>query len=222
MQRVIVAADGEEIADAVAGFGGEVVLTEPSLPSGTDRVAAAVERLALDRETDLVANVQGDEPEIEPQHVGQLFELLETDQGSSVATLALRRGGAESTSAWTDQNRVKVVQDEAGRALYFSRSALPNCRGDGGAPPAQWFQHLGIYCFRIEALEAFASRPPGRLEVEEGLEQLRFLEMGMGVRVGVVESAASGIDTEEDYLRFVEQFRSAVAGRGGLPRPSGG
>lgn len=222
MQRVIVAADGEEIAEAVLGFGGEVILTERDLPTGTDRVAAAVQSLNLDGSSDLVANVQGDEPEIEPQQVSRLFDLLEGESSSSVATLALEQRGESSVEAFNDSNRVKVVLDESERALYFSRSALPGVPGGSEEPPPRWLQHLGVYCFRVGALEAFASRGPGLLEEQERLEQLRFLEMGMKIKVGVVKSAASGIDTEEDYRRFVEQFRSTVAGRGATPRPSGG
>ncbi len=220
VDRVIVAADGEAIREAVLSYGGEVVLTDPALPTGTDRVAEAVRALDLDHSSDLVVNVQGDEPEIDPQSVALLFERLAQSRldgdGVQVATLATRRVDPEG---WRDPNRVKVLCDRRGHALYFSRAPLPRPRG--GEPPAEWLLHLGVYGFLPGALARFRECPPGALECAEKLEQLRFLEEGIGISVEVVEASEGGagmggIDTEDDYRRFVARVLEA----GGDPRGS--
>ncbi len=219
VQRVVVAADGDEIATAVREFGGEVVLTDPELPSGTDRVAAAVGALGSDLpEGAVIVNVQGDEPEIDPAQVDLLFRMLEaTGSGgreASVATLATVRDDAEG---FANPNRVKVVVDSHGFALYFSRSGIPFPRGQA----VPWLCHVGIYGFRPGALRQFSSTAPSILERTEKLEQLRFLELGLGIRVerigagqetpsgsGGTGPAPAGIDTPEDYAKFCERFGS--------------
>ncbi|MEE8142978.1 MAG: 3-deoxy-manno-octulosonate cytidylyltransferase [Planctomycetota bacterium] len=199
VHRVVVAVDGPRLAQAVGEFGGEVILTDAQLPTGTDRVAAAVASLHLDGPSDLVVNVQGDEPELEPAHVERLFELLqEADSPVAVATLATRRSDGEG---FANPNRVKVVVDELHNALYFSRAPIPSAGSD-----TSWLYHVGVYGFRPGALERFAARKPGFLERRERLEQLRFLEMGLGIRVAIVAEAAPGIDTPEDYQRFVDRL----------------
>lgn len=209
VSRVVVAADGPEIEAAVRGFGGECVLTDPSLPSGTDRVAAAAIALGLDPEEDLVVNVQGDEPEIDPAAIDLLFGLLEEASRSAsgpapVATLATRRTDREG---FDDPNRVKVALSEDGHGLYFSRAPIPFPRGAEREPEVAWHCHVGIYGFRPGALAAFTGREPSPLERRERLEQLRFLEMGLRIRVGIVESAPPGIDTPEDYQHFLQRLR---------------
>jgi 3-deoxy-manno-octulosonate cytidylyltransferase (CMP-KDO synthetase) len=209
VDRVVIAADGEQIRSAVLAFGGEAVLTDPALPSGTDRVAEAVRALELDPKRDLVVNVQGDEPEIDPNHVAALFDRLAASRdegdGVQVATLATRRLDREG---WLDPNRVKVLLDRRGRALIFSRAPLPRPR-DGSAPES-WLLHLGIYGFLPGALARFRGSAPGELERLERLEQLRFLEDGIGIAVEIVtvpSEGGGGIDTEEDYRRFVARVR---------------
>ncbi|MCI0650933.1 MAG: 3-deoxy-manno-octulosonate cytidylyltransferase [Planctomycetes bacterium] len=207
IDRVIVAADGALIANAVRDFGGEVELTDPNLASGTDRVAAAVRSLRLDPERDLIANVQADEPEIEPAHVELLFELLESAARAgdcSVATLAARRFGPDG---FDDPNRVKVVVDASGSALYFSRAGIPHPR-EGISASFPWLYHVGVYGFRPGALRRFAETAPSSLERIECLEQLRFLANGEAIRVGVVERAAPGIDTPRDLERFLGELRA--------------
>lgn len=203
--RVVVAADGKPIADAVEAFGGECVLTDPDLPSGTDRVAAAAEALAVDPAQARVVNVQGDEPEIDPAHVELLFDLLE-DSAADVATLATRR---QDVDGFRNPNRVKVVRSETGAGLYFSRSPVPHVRELAAVANPDWLCHIGIYGFRFEALKAFSQRPASPLEQRERLEQLRFLEMGLRIQVGIVESAAAGIDTPEDYREFMARLRAS-------------
>ncbi|MGE4620012.1 MAG: 3-deoxy-manno-octulosonate cytidylyltransferase [Planctomycetota bacterium] len=213
VDRVVVAVDGEEIAAVVQGFGGEVVVTAAELPTGTDRVAAACLSLSL-AEDDLVVNVQGDEPDLDPQHVLELLKLLQEHPGCAAATLAVKREGEDSQADFDNPNRVKVVTDSTGRALNFTRKSLPEAPA-GQTPEGGWLQHIGIYGFRSTALKAFSALPRGVLEQQERLEQLRLLEAGCEIRVGVVETAASGIDTEEDYRRFVEKARRMREDRGG-------
>ena len=208
VDRVVVAVDGPALHDAVTAFGGEAVLTDPDLPTGTDRVAAAARALELDPEHDLVVNVQGDEPEIDPRNVEILFARLERSRGGvdgvGVATLAARRSDVEG---WQDPNRVKVVLDRRRQALYFSRAPLPRPRD--GTPPEAWWLHLGVYGFLPGALEHFRASRPSPLERLERLEQLRFLEDGIGIAVEEVEEGVGGIDTEEDYQSFVTRHRAA-------------
>ncbi|MGA1533617.1 MAG: 3-deoxy-manno-octulosonate cytidylyltransferase [Planctomycetota bacterium] len=210
VDRVVVAVDGPELREAVEGFGGEAVLTDPALPTGTDRVAEAARVLGLDPGHDLVVNVQGDEPEIDPHNVEILFARLERSRGGNdgigVATLATRR---EDPEGWLDPNRVKVVLDRRDRALYFSRAPLPRPRS--GEPPEEWLLHVGIYGFLPGALARFRALDPSPLEGTERLEQLRFLEEGIGIGVEVVEEGPGGIDTEADYARFVSRFRESRA-----------
>ncbi len=204
VDRLVVAADGPEIVEAVEDFGGEVIETDPGLPSGTDRLAVAASQLGLPEET-VIVNVQGDEPEIDPAHVEKLFELLEeaSPRRYGVGTLATLRSDSEG---WVNPNRVKVVLDRNGRALYFTRAPVPFDREPDSESPRSWLCHLGAYAFRREALDQFRSTRPGELERRERLEQLRFLESGLDIRVGIVSRAVPGIDTEDDYRQFVERW----------------
>jgi len=199
VQAVYVATDDERIARAVGGFGGEAILTRADHASGTDRLAEAVEKLALDDE-DVVVNVQGDEPEIEPAYVDRLAALL-TDSGAPMATLA---APVDEDLAARPEN-VKVVLAADGSALYFSRAKVPHDRDGSGA---RYLLHLGIYAYRKRFLLEFARLAPTPLERAERLEQLRALENGYRVAVGVVPSAAPGIDTMDDYAAFVERAKA--------------
>ncbi len=202
VSRVVVAADGPQMSSAVRNFGGEVVETNPDLASGTDRVAEACVQLDLSDDSRVV-NVQGDEPELDPEHVIKLFELLESCENCSVATLATRHRDPNSEEQFRNPNRVKVILDDFGRARLFSRQAIPHCER-GRIPQGGWLQHIGIYGFSPSSLGKFTQLPIGELESQERLEQLRWLEFGHEIAVGEVSGAAPGIDTEEDYQRFVE------------------
>jgi len=202
-QGVIVATDSREIYDEVRSFGGKAVMTDPRAPSGTDRVAEVARNLS---EVDVVINVQGDEPELNGQAIDQLVELLESAPDASMATLAApirRREPLEDPAC------VKVVFDRQGRALYFSRSPIPHARQWDDellrAQPPHFYQHLGVYAYRREFLLRLAQLPPSALERVEQLEQLRVLEAGHPILVGVVDEPTLGIDTPEDYRRFVER-----------------
>ena len=200
---VVVATDDPRIEAAVAGFGGRVVLTRRDHASGTDRVAEVARML----DSDVVINLQGDEPLVQQSDLDLLPELLERNPKADLATLAVPLTKAED---WRDPNRVKVVCDQSGRALYFSRSPIPfvrNGQPDFQAQPPRFLQHLGMYAYRREFLLQLASLPPSPLEEIEKLEQLRILASGRGIQVGVVHQAAIGVDTLSDYEDFVRHYR---------------
>lgn len=206
----VVATDDERIAEAVRSFGGQVVLTRADHPSGTDRVAEAVGRLP-GRPPEIVLNVQGDEPEIEPAHLDRLVERLCVSPDCPMATLACPYPPELDPR---NPNGVKVVVSRDGRALYFSRALIPYPREESAAAPGGWLLHVGVYAYRREFLLEMARWEPGRLERVERLEQLRVLERGHTIAVELVEHAAAGIDTPEDYERFVQRQREAAAKAG--------
>jgi len=207
---VVVATDHSEIAAAALAFGAQVVMTSPDCPSGTDRVAEAARQISDAR---IIVNVQGDEPEISPAAIDRVIELLEENPSAGMATLATPIRHAEQL---TNPACVKVVCDESGRALYFSRSQIPFIRDAPAARglaqfnnPPLFFQHLGLYAYRRDELLRFAALPPSSLELAEKLEQLRLLQTGGTIAVDVVEQASSGIDTPADYAAFVQRLRKA-------------
>lgn len=190
---VIVATDDERIADTVRRFGGEVRMTSPSHPTGTDRLAEVAKSL----DCDLVVNVQGDEPLIEPASIDAAIEPFRTDPGLLMSTICSRLPNAEEAA---DPNVVKVVSGHDGFALYFSRSPIPYRRGpqDEGAGP---YKHIGLYVYRREFLLQVAALAPTPLERSESLEQLRVLEHGFSIKVVQTRHDSIGIDTPEDLER---------------------
>jgi 3-deoxy-manno-octulosonate cytidylyltransferase (CMP-KDO synthetase) len=199
--HVVVATDDQRIFDAVQSFGGAVVMTRDDHPSGTDRVAEVAAQL----DADIIVNLQGDEPLIEPATLDLVARLLEDDREAMMATLAVP---ITSLDQWRDPNCVKVVCDKAGRALFFSRSPIPFVRdGEPDFASGRFLQHLGLYAYRREFLLRLAQLPPEPLELTEKLEQLRVLALGYRIQVGVVPHAHRGVDTPADYQRFVEHFR---------------
>lgn len=203
---VIVATDHPEIAKEVISFGGEVVMTSPDCASGTDRVAAAARQLP---DAKIVVNVQGDEPEISPSAIDEVIALLKNNPHAGMATLCTP---IREPAQLTNPACVKVVCDDARRALYFSRSQIPFVRDpDPSQPfnePQQFFQHLGLYAYRRDELLRFAALPPSTLEQAEKLEQLRLLQTGGTIVVDVVTHASSGIDTPADYEAFVQRRKA--------------
>ena len=187
--RVVVATDDRRIADAVAAFGGEAVMTAESHPSGTDRVAEALRKIGGNYE--VVVNVQGDEPLIPTSVIDELIAVMKAQPELPMATVAVP--GSRETMT---ENNVKVVFGADGNALYFSRSMIPFLRR-GGVECGVWL-HWGIYAYRRDALERFVALPPGRLENAEKLEQLRALENGIAIRVLTSELQSIGVDTPED------------------------
>jgi 3-deoxy-manno-octulosonate cytidylyltransferase (CMP-KDO synthetase) len=196
--RLLVATDDERIASAVRGFGGEAVMTSPACASGSDRVWEAVKTLPCD----VVVNLQGDEPGLEPAAVEALLGLMASDPALELGTLAT---ALTDPGEAADPNVVKVVLGEGGRCLYFSRSPVPYLE-DGREGTPRW-RHVGIYAFRKGLLEAFTSWPQSPLERAEKLEQLRALERGVLIRAVTAAWPACAVDAPEDipsaeaYLR---------------------
>ncbi|VTR99448.1 3-deoxy-manno-octulosonate cytidylyltransferase [Tuwongella immobilis] len=204
-ERVLIATDDMRIEAAVRSFGGEVVMTRKDHPSGTDRIAEVARGL----DVDILVNVQGDEPMIDPAAIDRLADLLRDNPTAEVATLAVP---ITSVEVYRNPNCVKVVCDQGGRALYFSRSPIPMVRDgepDFQKRPAQFLHHLGLYAYRKPTLLQLAATPPATIEQLEKLEQLRLLAGGGTIQVGVVGHAAGGVDTFEDYQRFVQAYRHA-------------
>jgi 3-deoxy-manno-octulosonate cytidylyltransferase (CMP-KDO synthetase) len=209
--RVLVATDDERIAAVVRGFGGEVVMTSPDHATGTDRLAEA----ARGTDAEIVINVQGDEPLVDPDGIDAVVDGLARDPGLDIATLSLPLRDVEEMLS---PSVVKVVCDAKGDALYFSRSPLPlvrqgassDLRAAAAAAVARGLarKHVGLYVYRRESLLRFAALAPTPLEMAEGLEQLRALENGMRIRVVEREGAAGpAVDTAED----LERVRALIA-----------
>ncbi len=200
VQRVVVATDDQRIYDAVASLG-EAVMTDPAHASGSDRVA----EVASATDYDVVLNVQGDLPLLDPDWIDLLVARMETDTEIGIGTLAVPVRSAEELH---DPAAVKVVTDLAGRALYFSRAAIPFHR-DREDDFSGALHHVGIYAYRREALMRFARLTPTRLELSEKLEQLRALENGIGIGVVVVDDRPPlEVDTFADLQRAREAVRA--------------
>lgn len=199
LDQVVVATDDQRIFDHVRSFGGEVMMTSKSHRSGTDRCA---EVAAEHSEVEIVVNIQGDEPFIDPNQIDQLVQLFDGVSTVDIATLAKK---IDSEEAMMDPNIVKVVFNKQAQALYFSRSTIPFVRN---LASSQWlrhhdfYKHIGIYAFKNEVLQACAKLPQGRLEIMESLEQLRWLEAGYNISVGLTKLETMGIDTPEDLEKF--------------------
>ena len=191
---VVVATDDRRIADAVERDGGRVCLTDSRHPSGTDRVAEVARTLT----NDIVVNVQGDLPLIDPQMIADVLRPLVADPAVRMSTLRTPLAGDDE---WTNPNVVKVVSDLAGDALYFSRSPLPYWRQPRPAAAVCGYRHIGLYGYRREVLLALAALPPTPLEVAESLEQLRALEHGIRIRVVDTQCESIEVDTPEDLAR---------------------
>jgi 3-deoxy-manno-octulosonate cytidylyltransferase (CMP-KDO synthetase) len=209
LAEVIVATDDERILAAVEGFGGRAALTSSAHTCGTERVA----EVARDLQADIVVNVQGDEPELPPEDLEKLVGLLAAEEEARMATLAYP---SDDLQAYRSPSVVKVVVDARGYALYFSRSPVPFYRDTQSGPP-RFLKHLGIYAYRREFLLALTRLPPTPLEQAEKLEQLRALEHGYRIRVGLASRDSLGIDTPEEYRTFVARTvgRSAAAAETG-------
>ena len=200
VERVVVATDDERIAAAVEGFGGAVVMTGPECANGTDRVAQATR----DWPVDLVVNLQGDEPVFDGKAVDQLVRLMAEDPTIQMGTLA---HPLASDDEHRDPNKVKVVLDSAGFALYFTRAPVPYARQPGLVVP---LRHVGIYVFRHAFLQRYARLAPTPLEQTERLEQLRALEHGVRIRVLLTPHGSIGVDTPAD----VDRLAAYLEGRG--------
>jgi len=212
---VCVATDSDEIVAEVLAFGGQVRLTSPELVCGTDRVAELA-RVSAFAGIDIVVNVQGDEPEITGKAVDTVIEIMERHPEAAMATLAAPIRNREQlhnpacVKAVLADVSPSVGETWVGRAVYFSRAAVPHARD--WAPellrawPPAFYQHVGVYAYRRDFLLRLSEMPPSPLESIEKLEQLRALEAGQPILVGVTDTATTGIDTPADYQSFVERI----------------
>lgn len=213
IERVVLATDSDEIADAARSVGIEAVLTSSAHASGTDRVHEAFAQLEGEGAGpfDVVLNVQGDEPEVDGATLDPLVAAF-ADPAVELASLCTP---LRDPDAAHDPSVVKVVLDENGDALYFSRAPIPGIAPqNAGREPSGWLRHLGVYAFRPAALRAFCALPRGILEARESLEQLRWLEAGRRIRVLETAEGSVGIDTPEHYARFLERARTALGASG--------
>ncbi|MET9532514.1 MULTISPECIES: 3-deoxy-manno-octulosonate cytidylyltransferase [unclassified Streptomyces] len=197
LEHVLIATDDERVAAICTGFGAEVAMTSPAHISGTDRVAEAT----AGRGADIVVNIQGDEPLLDPDWIDQLALGLLENPDSVMATLASPISDHQQVN---DPGVVKVVFDATGRALYFSRSPIPYERHD---TPVTRYQHIGLYAYRTSFLTQYTRLPPAPLEQAEGLEQLRALHHGHRIHVITVEGEHTAIDTLHD----LQQLRTRLA-----------
>ncbi len=193
--HVSVATDDERIASCVTGFGGQTVMTSPTLPSGTDRCGEAARQLGLQAD-DVVINVQGDEPFITGEVINLLIKLFE-DPSVQIATLT---SPITRTEEVNDPNKVKIVFDKNHKAIYFSRYTIPYLRNPEQFTP-KYFKHIGIYGYRYGTLRQLIQLPETNLEKSEKLEQLRWIENGYAIYVAECEYEGIGIDTPEDLRR---------------------
>ena len=207
VDRVVVATDDERIYQAVEAFGGEVVMTSTEHRSGTDRCWEAYQKQG--EEYDVVINVQGDEPFIAHSQLRAIMACFE-DEATDIATLVKPFAESDGLAALENPNSPKVVLDSASRAIYFSRSVIPYLRG---VEREQWlkehtfYKHIGMYAFRASVLSEITALPQSTLEKAESLEQLRWLENGYKIGVGISDVETVGIDTPEDLARAEEFLR---------------
>lgn len=203
VRQVIVAADDQRIVEALAGFGTRVVMTRADHPSGTDRIA----EVAAGIEDEIIVNVQGDEPEIEPEVVDQLIERI-IESGSPMATAATPFARREDVP---NPNLVKVILNQRGQAIYFSRLPIPYDRDAAGVGLYEYLLHLGLYAYRRNFLLEYAAWAPTLLEQAEKLEQLRAVEHGVPIEVLKVHRSSHGVDTPEQYAEFVARYKKQSA-----------
>ena len=198
--EVIVATDDQRIFDCVESFGGRAVMTASDHPTGTDRIAEAVK----DIDCELIINLQGDEPLLPTEVIDDLIQLMKSRQEVQMGTVGVKK--PFSNSAYTNPNNVKIVLDNSGRALYFSRAPIPYLRNDADEDQSMYL-HWGIYAYRRQLLYDFITWPQGSLEKVESLEQLRALENGIDILVALTDQESVGVDTPED-IAAVEKLLS--------------
>ena len=201
--EVVVATDADAIAAAVRGAGGKAVMTRAEHPSGSDRVFEAVQQIDPHRQTEVIINLQGDFPTIDPRVIGRCFEPL-TDPRVDISTLAAEIHEADERTAPSVVKVVGTPTGQAGimRALYFTRCTAPY--GEGPL-----YHHIGLYAYRRSALQRYVGLPPSPLETREKLEQLRALEAGMRIDVALVDTVPRGVDTPADLDRARRALASA-------------
>lgn len=205
LDKVVVATDDERIFNAVEAFGGVAVMTSTSHRSGTDRVMEAYAKVG--EQYDVIVNIQGDEPFIQPDQIKLLCSCF-NDDSVDIATLVKPFEAKDGIAALENPNSPKVVFDKDMHAKYFSRSVIPYMRGvekEQWLEKGQYYKHIGLYAYRSESLKNITQLPQSTLELAESLEQLRWLENGYTIKVGITNQETIGIDTPEDLQR-AERF----------------
>ena len=208
--KTFVATDDERIYDAVEAFGGNAVMTSPNHKSGTDRIEEAVTKIGGD--TDVIINIQGDEPFIQQSQIEEIIRCFD-DPATQIATLGKPFGKEQDFAVVENPNSPKIVVDNRGYAMYFSRSIIPYIRGK---EKTEWtgcypfLKHLGIYAYRKQVLHEITQLPQSSLEIAESLEQLRWLQNGYRIKVGLTDVETVGIDTPED-LKRAEEFLKTLS-----------
>lgn len=213
LDDAVVATDDQRIFDAVVAFGGKVVMTSTEHRSGTDRCYEALTKVGADK-YDVVVNIQGDEPFIQPQQLHAVCDCF-SDETVDIATLVKPFTANDTFQALANANSPKVVVNNRMEALYFSRSIIPYMRGkdeNEWLPNHTYYKHIGLYAYRSHVLKEITSLPQGTLEKVESLEQLRWLENGYKIKVGISEIETIGIDTPEDLAR-AEAFLNLSNGK---------
>jgi 3-deoxy-manno-octulosonate cytidylyltransferase (CMP-KDO synthetase) len=203
LSEIIVATDDTRIADAAKSFGAPVRMTRSDHPSGTDRVA----EVASASSAEVVVNIQGDEPLLDPAAIDVAILALLDDPNVPMGTLKKR---IENPDEVSNPNVVKVITDRFDRAIYFSRLPVPYIR-DADAPSMTRFKHIGLYVYRRDFLLSYSDLPVGPLERAERLEQLRALENGFPIRVAETEYESLGVDTPEDFERVSKLFEASLS-----------
>lgn len=205
LSEVYVATDHKLVADAVRSFGGRVIMTSPLLRSGTERCEAAVSQSAIS--ADAIVNIQGDEPLIDPDDIRLVCRMLREDP-EAIATLArVYDPQTDGFGALESKSHVKVVTDLRMNVMYFSRAVIPFVRDKSDGPAPRYLLHSGIYGFTTEMLRSIARLAPSPLEQAENLEQLRWMEHGMRIRVGLTPNRSIPVDTPDDIALVEERLK---------------
>lgn len=202
INEVIIATDDQRIYDHVLSFGGRVIMTDKNHQSGTDRCAEVLENI---HDFDIAINIQGDEPLIDPEQIDLLISCFETP-GTDIATLVRK---VETNEELFNENKPKVVLSSSGKAIYFSRQAIPFQRGveaDKWLENQTYFNHIGIYGFRVNTLKEVSKLPLSNLEQTEALEQLRWIDNGYTIQTAISNHNNEAIDTPEDLAYILEKY----------------
>lgn len=198
IDKIIVATDDQRIFDHVVAFGGDVIMTPVDLPTGSDRLAYVVERDKALEQSEMILNVQGDEPCLDPEVLTQLIEILRNDPEAVMSTCAFKLENEEEAG---NPNSPKCVVDQKGNALYFSRALIPGGRSLKFDHDIPVYKHVGIYAFRPHFLLQYGKLPMTPLQRAEDLEQLKVLEHGYKIKVAIVKSVSADVNTPEDIKK---------------------
>ncbi|MCD7972938.1 MAG: 3-deoxy-manno-octulosonate cytidylyltransferase [Candidatus Azobacteroides sp.] len=207
LDKVVIATDDQKIMEVADGYGSKVIMTSGNHKSGTDRCYEAYSK--LEEKYDVIVNIQGDEPFIKPSQIELLLRCFENPT-TQIATLVKPYEKEENIFSLENPNTPKVVIDKKKRAIYFSRSVIPYLRN---VPKKEWlsshtyYKHIGLYAYKAEVLKEITSLPPSALEIAESLEQLRWLEAGYVINVGITLEETIGIDTPKDLEKALERIK---------------